>query len=168
MHDSPMPMKTTSGFDSETATAPTDALCTCPSVTGVHVAPPSVVFQSPPPVAPKYPSRGRPFTPVIAIDRPPRSGPILRQANAFKMAVAVAESGGDVCERAAARSNAIAIRKVRTTMVVVRMTRGHARGMGKLLQGWRSLPHPVLTVRSPAREPHQAQALRFSPGTALL
>ena len=53
MHDSPMPMKTTSGFDSETATAPTEELLIWPSVTAVHSTPPSVVFQSPPPVAPK-------------------------------------------------------------------------------------------------------------------
>ena len=42
-----------SGLDSETATAPTDELVIRPSVTGAHYAPPSVVFQSPPPVAPK-------------------------------------------------------------------------------------------------------------------
>ena len=50
MHDSPMPMKTTSGLDSDTATAPTDELLIFPSVTGAHVAPPSTVFQRPPPV----------------------------------------------------------------------------------------------------------------------
>jgi len=48
-----MPMKTTSGFDSETATAPTDALVSWLSVIGAQVVPPSVVFQRPPPVAPK-------------------------------------------------------------------------------------------------------------------
>jgi hypothetical protein len=53
MQLSPVPMKMMSGFDSETATAPTDALVICPSVIGAHVVPPSVVFQSPPPVAPK-------------------------------------------------------------------------------------------------------------------
>ncbi len=53
MHDSPMPMNTTSGSDSETATAPTDALDTWPSVTGTQLLPASVVFQSPPPTAPK-------------------------------------------------------------------------------------------------------------------
>ena len=35
------------------ATAPTDALPTCPSVTGVQVVPPSLVLKRPPPVAPK-------------------------------------------------------------------------------------------------------------------
>jgi hypothetical protein len=78
MHVSPMPMYTMSGFDSDTATAPTDALCTWPSVMAFHVMPPSAVFQSPPPTAPKYASRGRPFTPLAAIERPPRSGPMLR------------------------------------------------------------------------------------------
>src|SRR6476619_2543554 len=78
MHDSPIPMYTTSGFDSDTATAPTDALFTWPSVTGVQLMPPSVVFHSPPPTAPKYASRGRPFTPLTAMERPPRSGPMLR------------------------------------------------------------------------------------------
>src|SRR5688572_18259819 len=79
MQLSPIPMYTTSGFDSLTATAPTEALRICPSVTGRHVSPPSVVFHSPPPVAPKYASFRRPFTPATAIDRPPRSGPRLRQ-----------------------------------------------------------------------------------------
>ena len=53
MHDSPVPMKTMSGFVSDTATAPTDELVIWPSVTGAHVTPLSVVFHSPPPVAPK-------------------------------------------------------------------------------------------------------------------
>jgi hypothetical protein len=53
MHVSPIPMNTRSGLVSLTATAPTDALLSCPSVTGAHVSPPSVVFHSPPPVAPK-------------------------------------------------------------------------------------------------------------------
>ena len=53
MHDSPMPMKTMSGLVSETATAPTDELWIWPSVTGAQFSPPSVVFHSPPPVAPK-------------------------------------------------------------------------------------------------------------------
>ena len=78
MHDSPMPMKTTSGFDSDTSTAPTDELVSWPSVTGVQLLPASLVFHSPPPTAPKYASRGRPFTPEAAIDRPPRVGPMLR------------------------------------------------------------------------------------------
>ena len=53
MHDSPMPMNTISGFDSLTAMAPTEALVICPSVMGIQVSPPSVVFQRPPPTAPK-------------------------------------------------------------------------------------------------------------------
>jgi hypothetical protein len=53
MHDSPMPIQTTSGLDSETATAPTDALVIWPSVTGAQFTPPSTVFHRPPPVAPK-------------------------------------------------------------------------------------------------------------------
>jgi len=53
MHDSPVPMKTMSGLLSATATAPTDALPICLSVTGAQVSPRSVVFHNPPPVAPK-------------------------------------------------------------------------------------------------------------------
>ena len=79
--DSPIPMYTTSGLLSLTATAPTDALVICPSVTGAQFSPPSVVFQSPPPVAPKYASFRRPTTPLAAIDRPPRSGPMFRHRN---------------------------------------------------------------------------------------
>ena len=41
---SPIPMYHTSGFDSEMATAPTDELAICPSVTGFQVLPASVVF----------------------------------------------------------------------------------------------------------------------------
>src|SRR4051812_9167228 len=78
MHVSPVPMKTRSGFDSLTATAPTDALWIRPSVTGAHVSPPSDVFLNPPPTAPKYASFFRAFTPLTAIERPPRSGPMLR------------------------------------------------------------------------------------------
>src|SRR5438128_1247515 len=63
MHDSPMPMKRMSGFDADTASAPTDELAIWPSVTGAQVSPPSVVFQRPPPTAPKYASLGRPLTP---------------------------------------------------------------------------------------------------------
>ena len=57
-----------------------------PSVTGAHFAPPSVVFQRPPPTAPKYDSFARPFTPETAIDRPPRSGPTLRHVKALTRA----------------------------------------------------------------------------------
>src|SRR5687767_7064434 len=85
-----------SGFDSATATAPTDALLICPSVTGDHASPPSVVFHSPPPVAPKYASFGRPRTPAAAMDRPPRSGPMLRHRYALRMA----ESSGAAAVRA--------------------------------------------------------------------
>ena len=53
MHVSPVPMKTMSGFDSLTATAPTEALVILPSVTAAQFSPPSVVFHRPPPVAPK-------------------------------------------------------------------------------------------------------------------
>src|SRR5437763_4380178 len=86
MHDSPVPMKTTSGRDSETATAPIEELVIWPSVTGAHFMPQSVVFHRPPPAAPKYDSRGRPFTPDTAIDRPPRSGPMLRHLKAERIA----------------------------------------------------------------------------------
>jgi hypothetical protein len=48
-----MPAYTMSGFDSDTATAPTEDDENDLSETACHVRPPSVVFQSPPPVAPK-------------------------------------------------------------------------------------------------------------------
>src|SRR5215468_5411593 len=96
MHDSPMPMKTVSGRDSETATAPTEELPITPSVTGAHFIPPSIVFHNPPPTAPKYASRGRPFTPVTAIDRPPRSGPMLRHLYPLRMAESSGAAGAGV------------------------------------------------------------------------
>src|SRR6185437_4645868 len=86
MQLSPVPMNTMSGLLSLTATAPTDALAICPSVTGAQSSPPSVVFQSPPPAAPKYASCGRPLTPLTAMDRPPRSGPMLRHCQAARKA----------------------------------------------------------------------------------
>src|SRR5262245_61379686 len=79
-----------SGFVSLTATAPTEALRIWPSVTAAHVSPPSMVFQSPPPTAPKYASFGRPRTPLTAMERPPRSGPIERQRNARSSIVSTA------------------------------------------------------------------------------
>src|SRR6185436_20878009 len=86
MQDSPIPIQTTLGFASDTATAPTEELVIWPSVTGAQLLPASVVFQSPPPTAPKYASRGRPFTPDTAIERPPRAGPMLRQRYEFSNA----------------------------------------------------------------------------------
>ena len=73
---SPVPARTISGFTSDTVIAPTDAVLKKPSETGSHFFPPSVVFQTPPPVAPKKYSFGRDFEPVTAIERPPRYGPI--------------------------------------------------------------------------------------------
>src|SRR5712671_4607018 len=90
-----------SGFDSDTATAPTDELVIWPSVTGAHFAPPSVVFQRPPPVAPKYASLARPLTPDTAIERPPRSGPTLRHLKALTSAGSSTPSAAADC---AARS----------------------------------------------------------------
>src|SRR6266849_5764343 len=92
MQDSPIPMYRTPGFDSATATAPTDELFSWPSVMGAQCVPPSVVFQSPPPTAPKYASFGRPLTPDTAIDRPPRRGPMLRQWKAFSTAGSIPDS----------------------------------------------------------------------------
>ena len=46
-------MKTTSGFDSLTATAPTEAALIWKSVTGNQSSPRFVVFHRPPPTAPK-------------------------------------------------------------------------------------------------------------------
>src|SRR3954447_18381446 len=68
----------TSGFVGHTSTAPTDELEICPSVTGAHSVPPSVVFRNPPPVAPKKYSFGRAELPATAIERPPSCGPTLR------------------------------------------------------------------------------------------
>src|SRR5882672_12858128 len=93
-----------SGFDSDTATAPTDELVIWPSVTGAHFEPPSVVFHSPPPAAPKYASFGRPFTPETAIDRPPRSGPTLRHLNALISAGSSAPSADAVCAASSGRT----------------------------------------------------------------
>src|SRR3954451_19971010 len=92
-----------SGFDSETASAPTDALVIRPSVIGAHFAPPSVVFQRPPPAAPKYASLGRPFTPETAIDRPPRSGPTLRHLKALTSAGSSAPSAAADCAASSGR-----------------------------------------------------------------
>src|SRR5262245_34191963 len=97
-----------SGFDSDTATAPTDELPICPSVTGAQVVPPSVVFHSPPPVAPKYASRGRPRTPLTAIERPPRSGPMLRQRSAFRMVESIATRAETTVADAALRALTLA------------------------------------------------------------
>src|SRR5262245_36267112 len=71
-----------SGLEGDTAMAPTEELAICPSVTGVHDVPPSMVFHRPPPVAPKKYSNGREGDPAAAIDRPPRSGPMLRHCSA--------------------------------------------------------------------------------------
>ena len=49
---SPIPMYTTFGSDSETATAPTEEVATNPSVTGFQLMPASEVFHTPPPAVP--------------------------------------------------------------------------------------------------------------------
>src|SRR5579871_6479021 len=94
MHDSPVPMNTMSGFDSATATAPTDDVVIWVSVTGFQERPPSMVFHNPPPTAPKYPSFGRPLTPETAMERPPRSGPMLRQRRPSRIALSSDGSAG--------------------------------------------------------------------------
>src|SRR5262249_50135188 len=53
-----------------------------------------VVLQKPGGSAAKYASCDRPFTPETAIDRPPRSGPTLRQRNELKNVVSAAGSTG--------------------------------------------------------------------------
>ena len=50
---SPVPTYTTLGSASATATAPIDPALSWPSPRGRHDRPPSVVFHTPPPVAPK-------------------------------------------------------------------------------------------------------------------
>src|SRR6478735_7520979 len=107
----------------------------CPSVTGIQLSPPSVVFQSPPPVAPKYPSFGRPLTPLMVIERPPRSGPILRHDRPLRMSAAMDDAGCGACgERAATRS----IRTPAVNITPIASPRGRMRngrrGIGKLLQ----------------------------------
>src|SRR6185436_17110691 len=99
MQDSPMPIHTVSGLESDTATAPTEELVMSPSVTALQLLPASVVFQRPPPTAPKYASRGRPFTPDTAIERPPRAGPMLRQRYEFSNASLIdgVGAGGGAC-----------------------------------------------------------------------
>src|SRR5690349_21915429 len=118
----------TSGFDSETATAPTEELLIWPSVTGSQLSPPSTVFHSPPPTAPKYASRGRPFTPLTAIDRPPRSGPTLRHCNCDSSDPTV-EAGPDgdcwvwafvlkvAAASAADRTTYVRIRRIRSSVM---------------------------------------------------
>src|SRR5689334_18323341 len=75
---SPIPMYTTSGFDGATPIAPTELERIWPSVIGFHVCPPSTVFHAPPPTAPNQYSSGRDAEPPIAMERPPRIGPMLR------------------------------------------------------------------------------------------
>jgi hypothetical protein len=79
-----MPTYTTSGFASHCPIAPTDELVKCVSDIGRQVVPPSVLFHTPPPVAPNQYSNGRALVPATAIERPPRTGPTLRQLSALK------------------------------------------------------------------------------------
>src|SRR5205823_2937498 len=117
MHDSPVPTKTMSGVDSETATAPTDELVIWPSVAGAQVCPLSIVFQSPPPAAPKYASLGRPFTPETAIERPPRQGPMLRHSKAFRTTGSTAGSAAlGVCARPTGTPKCDAIESIRVAV----------------------------------------------------
>src|SRR5262245_33395550 len=102
-----------SGLDSDTSTAPTDELLIWPSVTGFHVRPLSVVFQRPPPTAPKYASRDRPLTPATAMERPPLAGPILRHRYALRKAASKSAELVDVCP---------ANRSDRTTVLDTAMT----------------------------------------------
>src|ERR1035437_2273788 len=114
---SPRPMETTSGLDGATASAPTEALLIWPSVTGVQVLPPSEVFQSPPPVAPKKYSFGRAVLPAAAIERPPRSGPRLRQVSAEN-------EGG----KSAAKPAVVRTRQVRRRQVFIGTNTGALNG----------------------------------------
>jgi hypothetical protein len=50
--DSPVPTYTTLGSDGATAMAPIEPAMRVESVVGSHVMPPSLVFHTPPPVAP--------------------------------------------------------------------------------------------------------------------
>src|SRR5213075_241546 len=85
-------------------TDPTDDIVSLPSVIGFQVVPPSVVFHSPPPVAPNQYSSGRRCEPAAACERPPRLGPMLRQRNA----ASASESGlGRGCTRGARALSAV-------------------------------------------------------------
>src|SRR5689334_4423303 len=50
----------------------------CLSNSGIQLAPPSVVFHTPPATAPKYQVLGSSRTPSIVRARPPRNGPTCR------------------------------------------------------------------------------------------
>ncbi len=57
--------------------AATEEASIFPSVIGLHVWPPSVVFHRPPPAAPNQYSFGREELPATAVERPPRDGPTM-------------------------------------------------------------------------------------------
>src|SRR5688500_13319968 len=86
---SPIPTYTTSGFCSQTPIEPTDELVKKRSDIDRQVVPPSLVFQTPPPVAPNQYSLMRVELPPTAIERPPRTGPTLRYDNPPKNAVSI-------------------------------------------------------------------------------
>ena len=70
--DSPIPTTTTLWSDSETAIAPTDPVLKNLSVMFSQFDPASVVFHTPPPVAPNQNVAGSPRTPHTAVTRPAR------------------------------------------------------------------------------------------------
>src|ERR1044072_9067909 len=72
------------GSESETATHPVEPSGTLPSVIGVHVAPPSVVRNSPPLATPMKNVFGCDGTPVTVVTRPPRAGPTSRYRKPLK------------------------------------------------------------------------------------
>src|ERR1051325_6442843 len=67
------------------------------SEAGVHVSPPSVDLNTPPPVVPIQYSRGRAADPATATVRPPRKMPISRQVNPANTVLSYA-----ACDRARA------------------------------------------------------------------
>ena len=129
-----MPMKTMSGFDSETATAPTDALVIWPSVIGVQRL--AAVGR-----LPQSAARGAEVADLrLALHaadrdrRPPRSGPTLRQRSA--LATTLSMTGGAFVEE---MDSAPRLRPTTPTIPVNAMetampTRANSRDIEVLLQ----------------------------------
>ncbi len=72
-----------SGLEAATAIAPMVAVWKKPSETFFQVVPASVVFQTPPPVAPIQKVVGWAGWPATAVTRPPRNGPTRRHCRAW-------------------------------------------------------------------------------------
>src|SRR5205823_9305415 len=102
---------------------------------GFHVAPTSVLFQTPPATPPKYQVVGSPGTPLTATTRPPRNGPICRHfmppSNAGSMSAAAATP-----QQGTRTSNASSIENGWDRRV-----------MNSFSRDWRTVAHPTLKRR---------------------